>query len=127
MLREMGSLRAHIFVDCENINTEMFKQAYVKLKKRYEIVKCDLYGKESVMPKFYKSYTGKIFERHNCFFGKNSADTFMCTAMTKACYEEILTVCFIIFTNVRGKPLVSTMGMDSVSFISIINNLHCII
>ena len=46
-------MRAHVFVDCENISIEVFKKAYTELKRKYEITKCDLYGKESCIPKFY--------------------------------------------------------------------------
>ena len=38
-------MRAHIFVDCENIDTFVFKKAYSSLAAKYQIVKCDFYGK----------------------------------------------------------------------------------
>ena len=105
-------MRAHIFVDCENIDTFVFKKAYSSLATKYQIVKCDFYGKEENMPKFYKTYTGKVFERHNCFCGKNSADTFLCVDMVKACYEELLTDCFIIFSQDRDFSIAIKLLVD---------------
>ena len=117
-------MRAHIFVDCENISIEVFKKAYTELKRKYEIVKCDLYGKESCIPKFYDNYTGKIFERHNCFFGKNSADTFMCVDIAKSCYEELLTDCFIIFTQDKDFSIAVKLLVDNHKKVVVVTKMN---
>lgn len=121
---ELVSLRAHVFVDCENINTIVFKKAFLKLNAKYQIIKCDFYGKEEAMPKFYKSYMGKVFERHNCFFGKNSADTFMCIDMAKACYEEPLTDCYIIFSQDRDFSIAIKLLVDNNKKVIVVTKLN---
>ena len=123
-LRGLIDLRAHIFVDCENIDTFVFKKAYSSLATKYQIVKCDFYGKEENMPKFYKTYTGKVFERHNCFFGKNSADTFMCTDMAKACYEEPMTDCYIIFSQDRDFSIAIKLLVDNNKKVIVVTKLN---
>lgn len=117
-------MRAHIFVDCENIDTFVFKKAYSSLATKYQIVKCDFYGKEENMPKFYKTYTGKVFERHNCFCGKNSADTFLCVDMVKACYEELLTDCFIIFSQDRDFSIAIKLLVDKNKKVIVVTKMN---
>ena len=122
--RKSICLRAHVFVDCENIDTKVFKEAFLKLNAKYQIIKCDFYGKEEAMPKFYKSYMGKVFERHNCFFGKNSADTFMCIDMAKACYEEPLTDCYIIFSQDRDFSIAIKLLVDNNKKVIVVTKLN---
>ena len=94
-------MSTHIWVDAENINPLVFKEAYTRLNKRDFVAKCDIYGKPDCIPKLYSKYSGNRFVTHNVFFGKNSADTFMCTDIVKACYEEPCTDNFVIITEDR--------------------------
>ena len=95
-------MRAHVFVDAENISPKIFKTAYHKLKGMYEVFRCDIYGKLDSLPKTYDGVeSDSRVAKHNVFFGKNSADTFMCTDITKACYTEPLTDVFVIMTEDR--------------------------
>lgn len=89
-------MRCHIFVDAENINPILFETSYADLKTKYIISRIDIFSKKDTLPKIYNKYNFNFVE---CFYGKNSADTFMVAYITKAVYEEALTDIFIIMTQ----------------------------
>lgn len=95
-------LRIHIFVDAENVSSRLFEKSYKYLKNRYEVVQVDVFSKENTLPNLYRSYNGNCkFNYIKCFYGKNSADTFMTTSIVKALYEEPLTGGFVLVTQDR--------------------------
>lgn len=89
----------HIFVDAENISPKVFKESYKQLRTQHNIVKVDIFGKETTVPSTYSQYTGKIFEFIRCYYGKNSADTFMTASIIKALYNEPLVDAFVLVTQ----------------------------
>lgn len=93
-------MRVHIFVDAENINPQLFVKSYSYLRKRYDIIRIDIFSKEDTLPKLYKCYGDcKKIQYIKCFFNKNSADTFMTAYSIKALYEEPLTGGFVFITQ----------------------------
>ncbi len=87
-------MRIHVFVDAENIGERLFNKACKELQKEHELFQIDVFGK--AMPTWASG--------HNyipCFFGKNSADTFMTAAIVRAVYEEPETDIFAIFSHDR--------------------------
>lgn len=89
-------MRAHIFVDAENISPLLFSESYADLKTKYIISSIDVFSKEETLPHKYNKYK---FNFVKCFYGKNSADTFMTSYIVKSVYEEALTDIFIIITQ----------------------------
>lgn len=93
-------MRVHVFVDAENISPRLFVKSYSYLKKRYEIVRIDIFSKEDTLPKLYKCFgDNKKVKYTKCFYNKNSADTFMVAYSIKALYEESLTGGFVFITQ----------------------------
>lgn len=89
-------MRAHIFVDAENINPILFETSYKDLKTKYVITKVDVFSKKETLPTWYSKYD---FNFVNCFHSKNSADTFMTAYIIKAVYEEALTDIFVVISQ----------------------------
>lgn len=95
-------MRIHIFVDVENISPILFEKSFAYLKHRYEIVKVDIIGKEAVLPTTYTKYRDNPrFRFTNCFYGKNSADTFLTAYIVRALFEESLTDGFVVISQDR--------------------------
>ena len=84
-----------MFVDVENISPKLFERGYKELKKAHTICKIDVFGK--YLPISYNGYNQVKFTK--CCFGKNSADTFMTTAIVKTIYEEPLIDIIVIVTQ----------------------------
>lgn len=87
-------VRIHVFVDAENITEKLFVKAYRELQREHELFRIDVFGKTD--PGWEGSY---YFIP--CFFGKNSADTFMTAAIVRAVYEEPDTDIFAILSHDR--------------------------
>lgn len=123
-------LRVHIFVDAENVNPKLFKLSYAELKLKYDIVRIDIFSKESSLPTMYEKYNSKKFNIIKCFYGKNSADTFMTSYIVRAVYEEALTDYFAILTQDRDFAPAIKVVTDNNKYVilvteenKIINNL----
>ena len=87
-------MKIHAFVDAENIGEQLFKKGCDELQKEHELFQIDVFGK--AMPEWASGYN-----YIPCFFGKNSADTFMTAAIVRAVYEEPQTDIFAIFSHDR--------------------------
>lgn len=87
-------MRLHIFVDAENISTKSFFDGMKQLRLLHSIAKVDVFAKE--MPQYLDNFPCNFIK---CFYGKNSADTFLAANIVKALYEEPLTDGFAIFSG----------------------------
>ncbi|ANR71566.1 hypothetical protein AXF19_11650 [Selenomonas sp. oral taxon 126] len=87
-------MKIHAFVDAENIDERLFNKGCSELRKEHELFQIDVFGK--AMPTWASAYN-----YIPCFFGKNSADTFMTAAIVRAVYEEPQTDIFAIFSHDR--------------------------
>lgn len=87
-------MRIHAFVDAENITEKLFDKGCRELQKEHELFQIDVFAKTE--PSWAARY-----HYVPCFFGKNSADTFMTAAIVRAVYEEPQTDIFAIFSHDR--------------------------
>mgnify|MGYP001000432455 CR=1 FL=1 len=87
-------MRIHAFVDAENISERLFFEGCRELEKQHDLFQIDVFGK--TLPSWADGYNFVP-----CFFGKNSADTFMTAAIVRAVYEEPCTEGFTIFSHDR--------------------------
>ncbi len=78
---------AHIFIDAENVKPEVAFNAVAKFNAEYQIDRVDIIGKEDVISQKYLD-AGKIYHIQNCDYGKNSADTWLCTEIAKTIFAK---------------------------------------
>ncbi|MBE8951435.1 MAG: NYN domain-containing protein [Quinella sp. 3Q1] len=79
---------AHVFVDAENISPSVTFKTVEHLGKQHTITQVDIIAKEDTLPYKYRELDGKIYRVQNCFYGKNSADTWLCFEMVRAIIDE---------------------------------------
>lgn len=87
-------MRLHIFVDAENVSAKSFFEGLDKLKLLHSIARVDVFAKE--IPHYLENFPCNFIK---CFYGKNSADTFLAANIVKAVYEEPLMDGFAIFSG----------------------------
>ena len=79
---------AHVFVDAENIPPSVTFKVVEHFGKEHTITKVDIVAKEDALPYKYRNLDEKIYRVQNCFYGKNSADTWLCMEMVRAIIDE---------------------------------------
>ena len=79
---------AHVFVDAENIPPSVTFKVVEHFGKEHTITKVDIIAKEDTLPYKYRGLDKKIYRIQNCFYGKNSADTWLCFEMVRAIIDE---------------------------------------
>ena len=82
------NLIAHVFVDAENIPPSVTFKVVEHFGKEHTITRVDIIAKEDALPGKYRGLDEKIFRVQNCFYGKNSADTWLCFEMVRAIIDE---------------------------------------
>ena len=80
-------MSAHIFIDADNIKPEIGFKAIKKFSNDYFIEQVYIVGNETTLSSKYLE-TSDIYNIKNCFFGKNSADTWLCTEIAKTIFEK---------------------------------------
>ena len=93
-------MQAQIFIDAENVRPELGFRAIEKFSRDYSVTCVDIIGREETMAYRYKT-AGNPCRVQNCFFGKNSADTWLCVEIAKTVYENPATEVIIIVSNDR--------------------------
>ena len=86
--RSQINLIAHVFVDAENIPPSVTFKVVEYFGKEHTITKVDIIAKEDTLPYKYRNLDEKIYRVQNCFYGKNSADTWLCFEMVRAIIDE---------------------------------------
>ena len=79
---------AHVFVDAENIPPSVTFKVVEYFGKQHTITRVDIIAKEDTLPSKYRELDGEIYRVQNCFYGKNSADTWLCFEMVRAIIDE---------------------------------------
>ena len=79
---------AHVFVDAENIPPSVTFKVIEHFGKEHTITRVDIIAKEDTLPYKYRALDEKIYRVQNCFYGKNSADTWLCIEMVRAIIDE---------------------------------------
>lgn len=80
-------MSAHIFIDAENVKPEIGLKAVKKFGNEYHIERVDIIGKEDAISSKYRD-AGESYHVQNCYYGKNSADTWLCTEIAKTIFEK---------------------------------------
>lgn len=79
---------AHVFVDAENIPPSVTFKVVEHFGREHTITKVDIVAKADSLPCKYRNLDKKIYRVQNCFYGKNSADTWLCFEMVRAIIDE---------------------------------------
>ena len=79
---------AHVFVDAENISPTVTFKVIEHFGKEHTITKVDIIAKEDTLPAKYRALDEKLYRVQNCFYGKNSADMWLCLEMVRAIIDE---------------------------------------
>ena len=79
---------AHVFVDAENISPSVTFKVVEHFGKEHTITKVDIVAKEETLPARYRNLDEKLYRVQNCFYGKNSADTWLCMEVVRAIIDE---------------------------------------
>lgn len=91
---------AHIFIDAENVKPEIAFKAIEKFGGEYEIGTVDIIGKENTLSQKYLD-AGKTYRIQNCYYGKNSADTWLCTEIAKTIFEQPAVEVIVLVSSDR--------------------------
>jgi len=81
-------LIAHVFVDAENVPPDVTFRVVDYFGKEHKITQVDIVGKEESLPYKYRDLDCQLFRVQNCFYGKNTADTWICMEMVRAIIDE---------------------------------------
>ncbi|MBR0260760.1 MAG: NYN domain-containing protein [Selenomonadaceae bacterium] len=79
---------AHVFIDAENVPPAVTFKVVEHFGKEHTITKVDIIAKEDTLPYKYRNLDEKLYRIQNCFYGKNSADTWLCFEMVRAIIDE---------------------------------------
>ena len=93
-------MSAHIFIDADNIKPEVGFKAIKKFSVDYSIEQVDIVGNETTLSNKYLE-ASDIYNIRNCFYGKNSADTWLCTEIAKTIFENPKVDTIIIVSSDR--------------------------
>ncbi len=93
-------MSAQIFIDAENVKPEIGLQAVKKFSGEYSINSVNIIGKEDVISNKYKA-VGELYNFQNCYYGKNSADTWLCTEIAKTIFAEPAVEVIILVSSDR--------------------------
>ena len=97
---EENLLNAHIFIDADNIKPEIGFQAIEKFSFEYFVVGVDIIGNETTLSSRYLEASDR-YNIKNCYYGKNSADTWLCTEIAKTIFENPAVEVVIIVSSDR--------------------------
>ena len=93
-------MSAYIFIDAENVKPEIGFTAVEKFSCEYFVEQVEIIGNESNISSKYLE-AGNQYQIKNCFFGKNSADTWLCTEIAKTIFEKPDVDVIIIISSDR--------------------------
>lgn len=93
-------MSAYIFIDAENVKPEIGFTAIEKFSYEYFVEQVEIIGNESNISNKYLE-AGNQYQVKNCFFGKNSADTWLCTEIAKTIFEKPEVDIIIIVSSDR--------------------------
>ena len=91
-------MSTHIFIDAENVKPEIGFKAIEKFSGEYTVEQVDIIGNETALS---SKYLEAGYNIKNSFFGKNSADTWLCTEIAKTIFEKPEVDTIIIVSSDR--------------------------
>ena len=81
-------MNAHVFVDAENVSPDVTFRVVEFFGAAHTITKVDIVAKEDTLSYKYRGLDPNLFRVQNCFYGKNSADTWLCIEIVRAIVDE---------------------------------------
>ena len=114
-------MNAHIFIDAENIKPDIGFRAVDKFRRDFTIERVDIIGKFDTISARYKN-AGEPYRVQNCFYGKNSADTWLCVEIAKTIFEEPLTETIIILSNDKDFLPAIKLAVDRKKYVIFVSN-----
>ncbi len=93
-------MSAQIFIDAENVKPEIGFKAIEKFSGKYQVEQVDIIGNETTISSKYLEASNR-YNIKNCFYGKNSADTWLCTEIAKTIFEKPHVDTIIIISSDR--------------------------
>ena len=91
-------MTAHVFIDAENVKPDVGFMTVEKFRREYKIDRVDIIGKKETISQRYRA-AGEPYHVQNCYFGKNSADTWLCVEIAKAVFEEEVETIIIVSSD----------------------------
>ena len=93
-------MSAYIFIDAENVKPEIGFKTIEKFSLEYSVEQVEIIGNETNISSKYLESSSQ-YQIKNCFFGKNSADTWLCTEIAKTIFEKPEVDVIIIVSSDR--------------------------
>ena len=81
-------MNAHVFVDAENVSPDVTFRVVEFFGTEHTITKVDIVAKEDALSYKYRNLDPNLFRVQNCYYGKNSADTWLCVEIVRAIVDE---------------------------------------
>lgn len=113
---------AHVFVDAENIPPSVTFKVVEHFGREHTITRVDIIAKEDTLPARYRGLDEKIYRVQNCFYGKNSADTWLCIEMVRAIIDEPELELIIIISSDKDFLPAIKFAVDFEKKILIVSN-----
>lgn len=80
-------MNAQIFIDADNISPDVGFKVIEKFSQNYSVDKVNIVGNENNLSSKYLEASDR-YNIQNCHYGKNSADTWLCTEIAKTIFEN---------------------------------------
>ena len=93
-------MNAHIFIDAENIKPEIGFKVIEKFSGEYSVEQVEIIGNETTLSSKYLEASNR-YNIKNSFYGKNSADTWLCTEIAKTIFENPAVEIIILVSSDR--------------------------
>mgnify|MGYP002622575872 CR=1 FL=1 len=93
-------MSAQIFIDADNVKPEIGFKVIEKFSNLYTVDKVNIIGNETTLSSKYLEASNR-YNIQNCFYGKNSADTWLCTEIAKTIFENPAVDVIIIVSSDR--------------------------
>lgn len=114
-------MNAHVFIDAENIPPEIGFRTVAKFRRDYTICRADIIGKRDTLSAKYLS-AGTPYHFQNCFYGKNSADTWLCVEIAKTIFQEPEIEAIIIVSSDRDFLPAIKLAVEKKKIIILVSN-----
>gem|GEM_PF-1915775 len=114
-------MNAHVFIDAENIPPEIGFRTVARFRRDYTICRADIIGKRDTLSAKYLS-AGTPYHFQNCYYGKNSADTWLCVEIAKTIFQEPDIEAIIIVSSDRDFLPAIKLAVEKKKIIILVSN-----
>ena len=115
-------MNAHVFVDAENVSPDVTFRVVEFFGRQHTITKVDIVAKEDALNYKYRDLDPRLFRVQNCYYGKNSADTWLCIDIVRAIIDEPNLELVIIISSDKDFLPVIKFAADFDKKIFIVSN-----